>query len=91
MEADVRGEQLARQWRILRTIESRNHGVTVAELASQEGCHTRTLWRDLAAIQGAGFPLYSEKYGQKSHWSFMEGYTFHLPLPFQDWLRSHGR
>jgi len=34
------GEQLARQWCILRTIESRNHGVTVAELAQQEGCHT---------------------------------------------------
>jgi hypothetical protein len=56
MEADVRGEQLARQWRILRTIESQNHGATLAELASQEGCHTRAIWRDLAAIQEAGFP-----------------------------------
>jgi len=78
----MRGEQLARQWRILRTIESRNHGITVAELAQQEGCHTRTIWRDLAAIQDAGFPLYSEKDGQKSRWSFVEGYTFHLPVPF---------
>ena len=78
----MRGEQLARQWRILRTIESRNHGITVAELAQQEGCHTRTIWRDLAAIQEAGFPLYSEKDGQKSRWSFVEGYTFHLPVPF---------
>ncbi len=82
MEADVRGDQLARQWRILRTIESRNHGATVAELAQQEDCHTRTIWRDLAAIQEAGFPLYSEKDGQKSRWSFVEGYTFHLPVPF---------
>jgi predicted DNA-binding transcriptional regulator YafY len=62
----MRGEQLARQWRILRTIESRNHGITVAELAVQEGCHSRTIWRDLAAIQEAGFPLYSEKDGQKT-------------------------
>jgi predicted DNA-binding transcriptional regulator YafY len=91
MEADVRGEQLARQWRILQTIESQNHGVTVAELASQEDCHTRTIWRDLAAIQEAGFPLYSEKDGQKSGWGFVDGYTFHLPLPFQDWSHSHGR
>jgi predicted DNA-binding transcriptional regulator YafY len=60
MEADVRGDQLARQWQILRTIESRNHGVTVADLAAQEGCHTRTIWRDFAAIQEAVFPLYSE-------------------------------
>lgn len=78
----MRGEQLARQWRILRTIESQNHGITVAELAQQEGCHARTIWRDLAAIQDAGFPLYSEKDGQKSRFSFVEGYTFHLPVPF---------
>jgi DeoR/GlpR family transcriptional regulator of sugar metabolism len=56
----VRGDQLARQWQILRTIESRNHEVTVADLAAQEGCHSRTIWRDLAAIQEAVFPLYSE-------------------------------
>ncbi len=79
----MRGEQLARQWRILRTIESRNHGATVAELAEQEGCHPRTMWRDLSAIQEAGFPLYSEKAeGQKSRFSFVEGYKFHLPVPF---------
>ena len=79
----MRGDQLARQWRILRTIESRNHGATVAELAAQEGCHTRT-------IQD-GFLLYSEKGGQKSCWRFVEGYRFHLPGPFQDWSHSHGR
>jgi predicted DNA-binding transcriptional regulator YafY len=78
----MRGEQLARQWRILRTIESRNQGATVAELAAQEDCHTRTIWRDLAAIQHVGFLLYSEKDGQKSCWGFVEGYRFHLPVPF---------
>ena len=91
MEDNVRGDQLARQWRILRTIESRKHGATVADLAQQEGCHTRTTWRDLAAIQEAGFPLYSEKDGQKSRWSFVEGCTLYLPVPFQDWSHSHGR
>jgi len=78
----MRGEQLARQWRILRTLESNKYSVTVAELARQEGCHARTLWRDLAALQEAGFPLYSEKDGQKSRWGFIEGYKFHLPIPF---------
>ena len=78
----MRGEQLARQWRILRTIESRSHGVTVADLAEAEGCHPRTVWRDLAAIQEAGFPLYSEKEGRQSRWSFVDGYKFHLPVPF---------
>ncbi|MBW2172942.1 MAG: transcriptional regulator [Deltaproteobacteria bacterium] len=78
----MRGDQLARQWRILRTIESSKQGVTVSQLAEAEGCHTRTIWRDLAAIQYAGFPLYSEKDGNKSLWNFIEGYKFHLPVPF---------
>ncbi len=47
----MRGDQLTRQWRILRTIETRKNGATVAELASQEDCSPRTMWRDLAAIQ----------------------------------------
>jgi predicted DNA-binding transcriptional regulator YafY len=87
----VRGEQLASQWRILDPMEARTHGLTVTGLFQQDGCHTRTIWQDLAAIQEAGFPLYSEKGGQKSRQSFVEGYSFHLPLPFQDWSHSHGR
>ena len=47
----MRGDQLARQWRILRTIETRKNGTTVAELASQEDCHPWTTWRYHAAIQ----------------------------------------
>lgn len=78
----MRGEQLSRQWRILRTLESNKYGIIVADLAEQERCHVRTIWRDLAALQDAGFPLYSEKDGQKSRWGFIEGYKFHLPVPF---------
>ena len=78
----MRGDQLARQWRILQAIESRTHGATVAELAAEEGCHPRTIWRDLATIQAAGFPLYSERQGHKTRWGFIEGYQFHLPVPF---------
>jgi predicted DNA-binding transcriptional regulator YafY len=78
----MRGDQLSRQWRILRTVESNKAGVTVAELAAEEGCHPRTIWRDLAAVQAAGFPLYSEKDGHTSRWSFVEGYKFLLPVPF---------
>ncbi len=43
----------------------------MAELAAQEDCSPRTIWRDLAAIQEAGFSLYSEKSGQKSRWGFV--------------------
>lgn len=78
----MRGEQLVRQWRILRTIEASRQGVTVAELAAAEGCHSRTIWRDLAAIQEAGFPLYSERDGSQNRYAFVEGYKFHFPVPF---------
>jgi predicted DNA-binding transcriptional regulator YafY len=53
----MRGDQLARQWRILPAIESKKHGTTVAELASQEDCSSCTIWRDLATIQKAQLPL----------------------------------
>jgi len=53
----MRGDQLSRQWRILRTIESKKHGTTVAELALQEDCSPGTIWRDLAVIQNAQLPL----------------------------------
>jgi hypothetical protein len=49
----MRGDQLARQWRILRAIESKKYGTTVAELAAQEDCSPRTIWRDLSAIEPA--------------------------------------
>ena len=57
----MRGEQLARQWRILRTLESGKTGATVADLAQEQDCHPRTVWRDLTAIQEASFHLYFKK------------------------------
>jgi len=50
----MRGDQLARQRRILQAIESRKHGATVATPVAEEGSHPRTIWRDLVAIQAAG-------------------------------------
>jgi len=49
----MRGDQLARQWRILRAIEPRKQGANVSELAAQEGYYPRTIWRDLSAIEPA--------------------------------------
>lgn len=53
----MRGDQLARQWRILRTIEPKKQGATVAELAALEDCHPRTIWRDPAVNRSAELPL----------------------------------
>ena len=72
----MRGEQLTRQWRILRTIETRKNGATVAELAQQEGCQTRNIWRDLAAIQNPQLlllfqfnPMYDSQHQRKAQLS----------------------
>jgi len=46
----MRGDQLARQWRVIRAIESSPNGLTVAEIAKREGSGIRTIYRDLEAL-----------------------------------------
>jgi predicted DNA-binding transcriptional regulator YafY len=50
--------QAARVHDIIRLIEAR-HGVTLSELAEETGVNRRTIHRDLAVIQEAGYPLIS--------------------------------
>jgi len=78
----MRGDQLARQWRVLRLIEANGGGLTVAEIAQREDISLRTAYRDLEALQDAGFPLYCEKADGKSRWAFVESYRFKVPQPF---------
>ena len=78
----MRGDQLARQWRILRHIESAQHGLTVAEISELEGVGVRTAYRDLEALQEAGFPLYCERVEKVNRWAFVDTYKFQVPQPF---------
>jgi len=55
-----RNQEVIRQWRILHALESSRHGVTIDAMASEVGVTTRTIRRDLAALQEAGFPLFDE-------------------------------
>ena len=52
-----RNAEVIRQWTILRELEA-SRGVTIRRLAETTGVTTRTIRRDLAALQEAGFPLY---------------------------------
>jgi predicted DNA-binding transcriptional regulator YafY len=61
----MRGSQLARQWKVLRLIESRRRGVTAFEIASRLDVGLRTVYRDLDAVQAAGFPIYNERVEKK--------------------------
>ncbi len=66
----ARGNQLIRQWRLLRAIEASRHGRSVAELHAEvaELASPRTVYRDLEALQGAGFPLYQ---GEHATWRLL--------------------
>jgi proteasome accessory factor B len=56
----VRNAEVIRQWQILRQIESSRTGVTIHELAKEAGVTTRTIRRDLQALQEAGFAIFDE-------------------------------
>jgi len=50
----MRGDQLARQWRVIRAIEASPNGLTVAEIAKREDSGIRTIYRDLEAHHSPG-------------------------------------
>ena len=78
----ARGDQLARQWRIIQTLISARHGKSVSDLAQDLSCHTRTVYRDLEALQAAGFPVYTDKVEGKSLWSLLDTAKHGVPIPF---------
>jgi predicted DNA-binding transcriptional regulator YafY len=57
-----RNAEVIRQWTILREVEqARGSGVTIDGLATLCEVTTRTIRRDLQALQEAGFPLYDDR------------------------------
>jgi len=56
-----RNQEVIRQWKVLHAMESSRQGATIDALAQGLDVTTRTIRRDLAALQEAGFPLYDER------------------------------
>ena len=56
----MRNAEVIRQWQILREIESRRTGVTIHDLSTLVKVTTRTIRRDLQALQESGFAIYDE-------------------------------
>ena len=57
-----RNAEVIRQWTILREIErARAAGVTIDELAALCDVTTRTIRRDLQALEEAGFPIFDDR------------------------------
>lgn len=64
-----RNAEVVRQWTILKEIEAaRLDGVTINALARLCEVTTRTIRRDLDALQEAGFPLYDDHTDHKTRW-----------------------
>ena len=62
-----RNAEVIRQWNILRAIEA-SRRVTIDSLAETQGVTTRTIRRDLEALQAAGFPLFDDVEDGKRYW-----------------------
>ncbi len=62
-----RNAEVIRQWTILRELEA-SRRTTIDDLADRTGVTTRTIRRDLEALQTAGFPLYDELVDGKRYW-----------------------
>jgi predicted DNA-binding transcriptional regulator YafY len=70
-----RNAEVIRQWKLLLHLDGRAHGISVDDLARELSVTKRTVWRDLAALQEAGFPLVDEKRDRRTAWRMMK-----LPL-----------
>ncbi len=87
-KADGRGRpprkysQAARLHDLVRMLEAR-HGSTVEELAEECGVNRRTVYRDLQAIQEAGYPLVKEFSGDgRILYRFVSGFSRIPPITF---------
>ena len=75
--AMARNDQVSRQWCLLRKLEG-SRGATLQELVDSLPDdfpkNSRTIRRDLAALERGGFPLVIDRINGEARWRFMEGF-----------------
>lgn len=71
----ARNAEMIRQWQILQALESGRYGRTIQELADEHGVTTRTIRRDLDALEQAGFPLTSSEGAGAHRWRLLHPVT----------------
>ena len=77
-----RGDQLIRQWGILNLVESHHYGIAIENMAAEMGCTTRTVRRDLEALEHTGFPLYTEEIDGEIRWRLLNTFKNAPHTPF---------
>ena len=70
----MRGDQLSRQWLLIQRLARSRAGVGLDELAQELDCVRRTVYRDLDALQYAGFPVLSEKREGRVYYRFLDSF-----------------
>jgi len=75
----ARGDQLTRQWTLVRLLAGRT-GRTLAQLRAELGVGKRTVQRDIAVLESAGFPIVSDSRNGTVFWHFMEGFHAEAPI-----------
>jgi predicted DNA-binding transcriptional regulator YafY len=74
----ARNDQAVRLLVVLKQLEAARQGLTLEQLAESlapgSTRHPRTLRRDLAALEEAGYPLVTERINGHTCWRLMEGF-----------------
>jgi hypothetical protein len=78
----MRGDQLARQRRIIRAIGTSPSRLALNEIAQRQETGIRTTYRDLEALQAADFPLYIERIDRSNRWALNTAFKLKIPAPF---------
>ena len=76
----VRGNQVTRQWRLVRSLSATTRGRSIPDLQRELDVTSRTVRRDLEALEHAGFPLISETRRGEVLWRFIDGYHPESPV-----------
>ena len=80
----MRGDQLIRQWRVVSLLSGRV-GRSLDQLKAELGMTKRTIQRDIAVLEAAGFPVVSESRDGMVHWRLLDStkesaeFSFTLP------------
>ncbi len=77
-----RGDQLIRQWTIIRVLENSRFGLSVDDLVDQLSCSRRTVYRDLDVLSAVGFPIASETHLGKTYWKLGREFDRGPRVPF---------
>lgn len=73
-----RGDQVARFYALVMDLARSRHGVPATSLAQRHGLRLRMVYRDLHALETAGFPLVQAA-GAK--WKLLDGWQDRIPFP----------